>query len=60
LAAKKGTVAKGTVFGKEQLLTSDRYKGRHDLLDALLTDEKSYTVKEVDGKIEKYMKGKVK
>lgn len=60
LATKKGAVAKETAFGKEQILASAKYKGRHDLLDALLVDGKSYTAKEVDEKIERYMKGKVK
>ena len=48
------------VYTKEQLLGSKRYAGRRDLISVLLDKDKSYTVAEVDGLIEKYMKGKVR
>lgn len=48
------------VFSKEQILASDRYANRRDLVDALLDTDKSYTLKTVDNLIEKYMKGQVK
>jgi hypothetical protein len=58
------TVAKSEqtepVFSKEQILASDRYANRRDLVDALLDTDKSYTLKTVDNLIEKYMKGQVK
>lgn len=44
---------------KEQLLRSERYAKRRDLLTALLEDDKQYTLKEVDTAIEKFLKGKV-
>lgn len=67
MAARKtattGTVAKSEqtepVFSKEQILASDRYANRRDLVDALL-ENKSYTLETVDNLIEKYMKGQVK
>lgn len=58
------TVAKSEqteqVFSKEQILASDRYANRRDLVDALLDTDKSYTLKTVDNLIDKYMKGQVK
>lgn len=68
MAARKtattGTVANSEqtepVFSKEQILASDRYANRRDLVDALLDEDKSYTMKTVDNLIEKYMKGQVK
>ena len=68
MAARKtattGTVANSEqtepVFSKEQILASDRYENRRDLVDALLDTDKSYTLKTVDNLIDKYMKGQVK
>lgn len=45
---------------KEQLLRSQRYAKRRDLLGALLEDGKWYTLEEVDTAIENFMKGRVK
>lgn len=42
---------------KAQLVTFMRYRGRRDLLEALLEDEKAYTQKHVDAAIETFMKG---
>lgn len=47
-------------FSKEQLLASNRFRERRDILEALLTAGELYTVKTVEEKIESYMKGKVK
>lgn len=47
-------------FSKEQLISSERYVKRRDLIDALLEDDRKYTIKEVDKKINEFMKGKVK
>ncbi len=47
-------------FSKEQLLMSERFRNRRDIADALLDDGVLYTVKDVEQKIENYMKGKVK
>ncbi len=48
------------VFTKEQLLLSDRFSGRRDLLNALLDDGKQYTISEVETALNIYLKGKVK
>lgn len=47
-------------YTKAQLLRSDRYKGRRDLVCALLEDGRGYSLREVDERLEKYEKGKVK
>ncbi len=46
-------------FTKENILKSNRYKNRKDLLIGLLQDNKEYSLEEVDNLIEKFMKGKV-
>ena len=57
MAAKKTTTG---MFSKEQILASTRFANRRDLVDALLDEDKSYTMKTVDNLVEKYMKGQVK
>lgn len=47
-------------FSKEQLIASNRFRERRDILEALLKFGELYTVKAVEEKIESYMKGKVK
>lgn len=47
-------------FTKAQLLQAQKYRGRQDLLAALLVDGRAYTLAEADEKITAYMKGKVK
>jgi ribosomal protein S3AE len=47
-------------FTKEQIVQSDKYANRKDLVDALLEDDKKYTFETVDNEIEKFLKGKVK
>lgn len=47
-------------FSKGQLLGSERFSGRRDLLTALLSEEKVYSVFEAEKIIEKFLKGKVK
>lgn len=49
----------GCRFSKGQLLSSKRFRGRRDILEALLRDGELYTVEDVEGKINRYMKGKV-
>ncbi len=50
----------GGAFTKEQLLSSERFRDRRDLLNALLKGDKLYSVSQAEGMIEIYMKGKVK
>ena len=47
-------------FSKEQLAASERFRDRRDIVEALLVTGEMYTVKAVEEKIEKYMKGKVR
>lgn len=47
-------------FSREQLLASDRFRDRRDLLSALLAPDKTYTADAVEKEISKYMKGQVK
>lgn len=51
--------ASAPTFTKAQLMASDRYASRKDLISALLDDTKAYTTVEADELIEKYLKGKV-
>ena len=48
------------MFSKDQLIDSDRFRNRRDLVKALLDTGELYTVKAVEEKIQNYMKGKVK
>lgn len=48
-------------FNKSHILTFKRYANRRDLLTQLLKDEEDYTLDQVDGLIQTFMKkGKVK
>lgn len=53
----EATVAAPT-FSKAQILGSERYRGRRDLADALLEDDKRYTLQEVDKLIAGYLNRK--
>lgn len=46
-------------FRKQKILTLARYAARRDLLSALLAEGKDYTLEQVDGLIQEFMKGKV-
>ena len=56
-AVKEATTKR---YDKEQLIASQGYADKRDLLEALLDDDKKYSLSDVDSKIEKYMKGEVK
>jgi hypothetical protein len=69
MAAKKGNAAAGTdavseraepKFSREQAVASARYANRRDLVSSLLKDGETYTIAEIDKKIDEYKKGKVK
>ena len=53
------TEAEATVYTKQQIIASKRYANRRDMVNALLDDNKRYTLDEVDALIKKYTKGKV-
>ncbi len=46
--AEEQTVASEIKYSKEQILSSVTFVDHHDMLDALLTDGKEYTVEEVN------------
>lgn len=48
------------LFTKKQILASKKYENRRDALGAILSDNGSYSQKQVDSLLEKFMKGKVK
>ena len=52
------------LYTKEQILSSKKYSHRKDVLNVVLKDNQQYTLKEVDGLIDNFMKlkekGKVK
>lgn len=48
------------LFEKEQLMSSERFRNKRDLLNALLRENKLYAVSQAEEMIEIYMKGKVK
>lgn len=50
----------GCLFSKEQLLAAERFRGRQDILNALLAEGGQYTVVDVEQRISDYMKGRVK
>lgn len=59
-AVMKPKLAPAT-FSKSHILTFKRYANRRDLLTQLLKDGENYTLDQVDGLIQNFMKkGKVK
>ena len=56
MAEEQVKKSKPVTFSKVKILTMERYKNRVDLLGVLLSD-KSYTLDEVDGILNKFMKG---
>ncbi len=46
-------------YSKEQFMNSKQYAQSRDLLKAMLRENENYTTKEVDKKIENFMKRKV-
>lgn len=59
MAVKKTETKQEFKFSKEQILASNKYKNRRDVLGAILVDDQEYTMKEVETLLEKFMKGKV-
>lgn len=49
-----------TKFVKSQIISSDKYKNRADLLNVLLEDDKEYTLSEIDKKLEDFLDREVK
>ena len=60
---KKGNVenkSEETKFVKSQIISSDKYKNRADLLNVLLEDDKEYTLSEIEKKLEDFLSREVK
>lgn len=49
-----------TKFVKSQIISSDKYKNRSDLLNVLLEDDKEYTLSEIEKKLEDFLSREVK
>lgn len=49
-----------TKFAKSQIIGSDKYKNRADLLNVLLEDDKEYALSDVDKKLENFLDKEVK
>ena len=49
-----------TKFAKSQIIGSDKYKNRADLLSVLLEDDKEYTLSDIDKKLENFLDKEVK
>lgn len=49
-----------TKFVKSQIIGSDKYKNRADILNVLLEDDKEYTSSDVDKKLEDFLGKEVK
>lgn len=49
-----------TKFVKSQVVSSDKYKNRADLLNVLLEDDKEYTLSEIDKKLEDFLSREVR
>lgn len=56
---KKTEKVTGNTYTKDQILLSDKYAKRRDLVNALLEDGGEYTIAEVDARMESFLKGKV-
>ncbi len=48
------------LFTKEQLLRSERFRGKRDVLNAVLRNSEKYSVEMAEQEIEKFLKGRVK
>lgn len=57
---KKVLVQQEKEYEKVQLMEAMEFQGERDVLDALLDDNRKYTLKSVREKINSFMKGKVK
>lgn len=59
--AKKEDVQEAVVlYEKEQILASNKYANKKDVINALWTDGSQKSIAEVDDMINKFMKGQVK
>ena len=59
MAKKEEAVLDEPVVSKEQIINSKKYRDSADLIGALLVSGQTYTFKQVDVEIDKFMKRKV-
>lgn len=53
-------IEKPVTYTKAQLVDSAKYRNRKDLINAVLVDGKTYTIEEVEQRVEQFMRGTVK
>ncbi len=46
-------------YFKKEILKSEKYKRRKDLVEAILEDDLAYTLKEVDIILDRYLGGRI-
>lgn len=49
-----------SLFSKQQILAAKQFKNRKDLLNAILSDDKQYTITTVEQLMNDFLKGQVK
>lgn len=54
-----GTEKKKQTFVKAQIVSAKKYEDDIDIVNALLEDDKPYTLAEIDNIIDEFKKGKV-
>lgn len=59
MAKKEEAALDEPVFSKEQLINSKKYRDSADIVGAVLVSGQTYTFKQVDAEIDKFMKRKV-
>lgn len=47
-------------FSREQILASEKYRNKRNMVDALLDESEKYTMEQVDKLVDSYEKGRVK
>jgi len=60
MVKNESQIPAGAVYTREQIMRSQRYANRRDLVSVLLESGKTYPLAEVDALIEKFMKGAVR
>lgn len=60
MAKKTKTEKSVALFTKEQLLRSETFSKRRDILNAVLKEDEQYSVAAAETAVNKFMKGKVK
>lgn len=56
---KQEEIQQESKFTKQQIITSNKFKHRVDLINTLLKDDELYTINQVEEKINKFLKRKV-